>query len=98
MLLFATVVVLATAVTAWLAWRGVRAALESDFERRLLHMASAQQVSRADIVEIARLREESNAYLAVQAQLNTLRSATGAADVSLVDGDGVTLFDAAIRA
>jgi len=91
-------VVLATAVSAWLAWRGVRAALESDFERRLLHMAAAQQVSRADIAEIARLREESNAYLAVQAQLNTLRSATDAADVSLVDSAGVTLFDAASRA
>lgn len=98
MLLFAAVVVLATAVSAWFAWRGVRAALESDFERRLLHMAAAQQVSRADIAEIARLREESNAYLAVQAQLNTLRSATDAADVSLLDSAGVTLFDAASRA
>ncbi len=85
---------LATGTLSWLTYRGVRAALESEFERRLAHMAAAQQIRAGDVGDIEARGEESDGYLDVQAQLNTLRFATGVADVSLIDSTRVTRFDA----
>src|SRR5262249_51708626 len=48
----------------------------------------------ADIGDIERRGEESDGYLDVQAQLNTLRFATGVANVSLIDSTRTTRFDA----
>jgi len=84
----------ATGTLSWLTYRGVRAALESEFERRLAHMAAAQQIRAGDVGDIEARGEESDGYLDVQAQLNTLRFATGVADVSLIDSTRVTRFDA----
>ena len=79
----------ATGTLSWLTYRGVRAALESEFERRLAHMAAAQQIRAGDVGDIEARGEESDGYLDVQAQLNTLRFATGVADVSLMRGSTV---------
>ncbi|HEY6867164.1 MAG TPA: ATP-binding protein [Candidatus Eisenbacteria bacterium] len=90
--------VVATAVSSWLGYRGVKAALGSEFERRLEHMATAQQISPDEVDDIRLLREDSNAYGAVDAQLTTFRAATGVEDVSLIDSARVTLFDAGHQA
>jgi signal transduction histidine kinase len=93
--LFAFVVVLATAVSAWVTWRGVAGALESEFEQRIGRIATtaAREIGPADLAD-ASLREEGGAYLALQVQLVTLRASTGVAGASLVDSAGVTVVDA----
>jgi signal transduction histidine kinase len=97
-LLFAVAMVLATAISTWLGYRGVRTALQSEFEHRLEHMAAAQEVTPAHIADIQRLREDANSYLDVQAHLNTLLFATGVEDVVLIDTARVTLFDSRFHA
>ena len=93
--LFALVVVLATAVSTWVTWHRVSAALESEFEQRVGRIAAtaAREVGPAELAE-ARLREEGSAYLSLQVQLVTLRASTGVADASIVDTAGVTVVDA----
>jgi len=93
--LFALAVVLATAVSTWVTWRGVAGALESEFEQRIGRIAAtaAREIGPADLAE-ARLREQGGAYLALQVQLVTLRASTGVADATLVDSAGVTVVDA----
>jgi signal transduction histidine kinase len=93
-LLFAVGMVLATAVSTRLGYRGAQVALQSEFERRLEHMAAAQEITAAHIEDIQRLHEDANGYLDVQAHLNTLLFATGVENVSLIDTARVTLFDA----
>ena len=85
--------VIATAISSWLGYRGVQAALQSDFERRLERMAAAQQITAEEIRDIQRLHEDSNRYGDVEAQLNTLRAASGVERASLIDSAGVTLFE-----
>ncbi len=93
--LFALAVVLATAVSTWVTWRGVSGALESEFEQRITRIAAtaAREIGPADLAE-ARLRDEGGAYLALQVQLVTLRASTGVAGASLLDSSGVTIVDA----
>jgi len=97
-LLFAVVMMLATAISTWLGYRGAQTALQSEFERRLEHMAAAQEITPAHVADIQRLREDANSYLDVQAHLNTLLFATGVENVSLIDTARVTLFDARFHA
>ena len=80
--------VIATAISSWLGYRGVQAALQSDFERRLERMAAAQQITAEEIRDIQRLHEDSNRYGDVEAQLNTLRAASGVERASLIDSAG----------
>src|SRR5204863_8334488 len=60
-LLFAAVAVLATLVLSWFSYRGVRAALEDSFERRLSNVAgaAASQISPQDIADARALGEEA---------------------------------------
>ena len=97
-LLFAIVMMLATAISTRLGYRGAQAALQSEFERRLQHMAAAQEITAAHVADIQRLHEDANGYLDVQAHLNTLLFATGVENVSLIDTARVTLFDARAHA
>src|SRR5207253_178711 len=96
-ILFVFAAALATAISAGLAYRGVRTALESEFESRLEHLAAAAQLTAGDVREIRLLGEDANAYLDVQTQLNTLRAATSVENVSLIDSAAVARFDAESR-
>ena len=95
-ILFAVLAVLMTAVSAWVAYDRVRSALVSEFERRLSRIAetAASQLEPALVAEVRQRGGESAAYLAVQVQLVTLRSATGVDEASLIDSTGTTLVDA----
>ncbi len=97
-LLFAVVMMLATAISTRVGYRGAQAALQSEFERRLEHMAGAQEITAAHVADIQRLHEDANGYLDVQTHLNTLLFATGVENVSLIDTARVTLFDARAHA
>ncbi len=89
------VAILVTGGTAWVAYHGVRHALEGEFERRLERIAAtaAGQIGAAEVAD-ARLHEEGGGYGAIQVQLVTLRSATGVENAALVDPAGITLVDA----
>jgi signal transduction histidine kinase len=89
--------VLGTLVSTWFAYDRVRAAVESEFERRLLRIAStaASQITPDLVREVRRLGDETGAYSSIDVQLVTLRSATGIEDASLVDSTGIVLVDAA---
>ena len=88
-------VLIATGVSSWLAWRGVRTALRSEFESRIERVAAtaAREIGASEVAE-ARLREEGSGYLSIQVQLVTLRTATGVENASLIDTTRVTLVDA----
>jgi signal transduction histidine kinase len=87
--------VLATAISTWVAYEGVRTALESEFESRLERVAgtAASQIRPETIGGIQRSGEESADYGEVQVQLVTLRSATGVENATLIDSSGVVLVD-----
>jgi signal transduction histidine kinase len=93
--LFVLAVVLATAGSAWVAWRGVAGALESEFEQRVGRLAAtaAHEVGSADFAD-ARLRREGGGYLALEVQLVTLRAATGVANAVLLDSAATAVVDA----
>jgi signal transduction histidine kinase len=93
--LFVLAVVLATAVSAWVAWRGVAGALETEFEQRIGRIAAtaAHEIGSADFAD-ARLRVEGGGYLALEVQLVTLRTSTGVANAVLLDSAAVTIVDA----
>ncbi len=93
--LFVLAVVLATAISAWVAWRGVAGALESEFEQRIGRLAAtaAHEVGSADFAD-ARLRREGGGYLALEVQLVTLRTSTGVANAVLLDSAAVAVVDA----
>lgn len=93
--LFVLAVALATAVSAWVAWRGVAGALESEFEQRVGRIAAtaAHEIGAADFAD-ARLRTEGGGYLALEVQLVTLRASTGVANAVLLDSAAVTVVDA----
>jgi len=93
--LFVLAVVLATAVSAWLAWRGVAGALGAEFEQRIGRIAAtaAHEVGAADFAD-ARLHAEGGGYLALEVQLVTLRASTGVANAVLLDSAAVVVVDA----
>jgi signal transduction histidine kinase len=94
-LLFAAVAVLATLVLSWFSYRGVRTALEAEFERRLSNVAAAaaSQISAQDIADAQLLGDESNGYATLEVQLTALRATTGLANASLFDSAGSVIFD-----
>jgi signal transduction histidine kinase len=89
--------VLVAAGASWLFYQRARAALEADWERRLLDLAerTAAQITPDYVQETRREGDESTAYLVLQVQLETLRSVNEDLEsVSLVAPDGLLLVDA----
>jgi signal transduction histidine kinase len=96
-LLFAVLAVLATAVLSWVSYRGVRAALETEFAGRLESLAStiASQVSPDDVAEVESLGEEAHGYVALQVVLEELRATSRLANASILDTARTVLYDCA---
>jgi len=94
-LLFAVSAALVTALTAVLAYQGLRLAFVREFDARLAKVATiaATQVSPEDEAEIRKLGAESGGYFALQAQLDMLRAVTGFENLALVDRTRATLYD-----
>ena len=94
-LLFAAVAVLATLALSWFSYRGVRTALEAEFERRLANVAAAtaSQISPQDIADARLLGEEAAGYATLEVQLTALRATTGLANASLFDSSRTVIFD-----
>ena len=94
-LLFAAVAVIATLALSWFSYRGVRAALEHEFERRLSSVAAAtaSQISPDDIADAHLLGEEGTGYANLEVQLQALRATTGLANASLFDSARAVIFD-----
>ncbi len=94
-LAFALAAVLVTAAAAVVAYRGLAAAFESEFQARVARVAgiAASQVSPSSVGELNRLGAESVAYLEVQAQLDILRSVSDFSDFQLLDTTGTVLYD-----
>ncbi len=97
-LAFALAAALVTILSATLAYEGLRAAFEQDFETRLAKVAdiAASQVSPADIADVRRLGAESGGFFALQAQLDILCSVTGFENLALVDSARTTLYDVSL--
>ena len=87
---------LATLTLTWFSYRGVRAALLADFERRLstAAAATASQISPQDIADAHLLGEEGTGYANLEVQLGALRATTGLANASLFDSARTVVFDA----
>src|SRR5262245_6091339 len=92
-LVFAGITALVTVATAFVAYRGQRAAFEREFARRLSQLAelAASQVSPADLNDARVLGPDGNGLLALQ--LDALCSATGLANVSLLDDSSRVIYD-----
>jgi signal transduction histidine kinase len=84
-----------TGLLAWVAYSGVRNALETEFGRRLETLArtAASQVSPADLRDAQLLGEEGSGYLALQVLLEELRSSTGLVNAAALDSAGASLYD-----
>jgi signal transduction histidine kinase len=87
--------VLLTGLLAWIAYAGVRGALETEFGRRLETLArtAASQVSAADLHDAQLMGEDGSGYLALQVLLEELRSTTGLASAAALDSAGASLYD-----
>jgi len=92
-LVFAILTALVTGSTALVAYRGQRSAFEREFARRLAQLAelAASQVSPADLADARQLGTDGNGLLALQ--LDALCSATGLADVSVLDDSSRVVYD-----
>ena len=86
---------LVTGLLAWVAYGGVRNALQDEFGRRLETLArtAASQVSPADLHDVQLLGEDGSGYLALQVLLEELRSSTGLANAAALDSTGALLYD-----
>jgi hypothetical protein len=84
-----------TGLLAWVAYTGVRNALEAEFGRRLATLAgtAASQVSVTDLRDAQLLGEDGSGYLALEVMLEELRSSTGLVSTSALDSTGVALYD-----
>ena len=93
--MLATAAALATAGACWTAYLRVHDALVSEFEHRIVQIATtaAAQVAPETVAEARTGGDESGGYLAIQVQLLTLRNAAGLDNVSLIDGSRATLVD-----
>lgn len=94
-LLLALLAILAPSLLSWVAWRGVTAALESEFERRLLNVAAATaaQISADDVRDAQLLGEDGPGYGTLQVQLEELRATTNLASASLFDSARSVIYD-----
>ena len=94
-MVLALLAVLAPAVLSWVAYRGVRTALTSQFERRLesVAAATANQISADDIDDARRLGEEGTGYGNLQVQLEALRATASLANAALFDSARALAYD-----
>src|SRR5689334_13090002 len=92
-LVFAILTALVTGATAFIAYRGQRAAFEREFARRLTQLAelAASQVSPADLSDARLLGTDGNGLLALQ--LDALCSAAGLSNVSVLDDSSRVVYD-----
>jgi signal transduction histidine kinase len=92
-LVFVVLTALVTLATAFVAYRGQRSAFEREFARRLAQLAelAASQVSPADLADARLLGSDGNGLLALQ--LDALCSATGLANVSVIDDSARVIYD-----
>ena len=92
-LAFAAVTAIVLSATAWFAYQGVRGAFEREYSRRLEQLAelAASQVSPADLVDARDLGPDGNGLLALQ--LDALASATGLADVTVLDDSARVVYE-----
>jgi signal transduction histidine kinase len=92
-LAFVTLTALVTVATAFVAYRGQRAAFEREFARRLSQLAelAASQISPADLADARLLGPDGNGLLPLQ--LDALCSATGLANVSVLDDSARVIYD-----
>jgi signal transduction histidine kinase len=92
-LVFAVLTALVTVATAFVAYRGQRSAFEREFARRLAQLAelAASQISPADLTDARLLGSDGNGLLALQ--LDALCSATGLANVSVLDDSARVVYD-----
>ena len=92
-LVFAILTALVTGSTAFVAYRGQRAAFEREFARRLTQLAelAASQVSPTDLTDARQLGTDGNGLLALQ--LDALSSATGLSNVSVIDDSSRVVYD-----
>jgi signal transduction histidine kinase len=84
-----------TGLLAWVAYSGVRNALDAEFGRRLATLAgtAASQVSATDLRDAQLLGEDGSGYLALEVMLEELRSSTGLVSASALDSTGAALYD-----
>ena len=92
---FAVLAALLTLGTAFMAERGVERAFERAHAERLRQLAelAASQLSATDLADARELGSVGTGLLNVQAQLDGLQSATGLADVALVDDSARVVYD-----
>ncbi|HTM57150.1 MAG TPA: ATP-binding protein [Candidatus Udaeobacter sp.] len=90
---------LVTALGATFAYRGVRTALETEFESRLERIVrrAASQIAPADIRDPAVRSTESASYTALQTLIGPLPATADLVDAVIVDSARVTLVDARER-
>ncbi|MGH7740943.1 MAG: two-component system sensor histidine kinase NtrB [Candidatus Eiseniibacteriota bacterium] len=97
--LFAVSAVLVTAAAALLAYRGVRGALEREFEQRVERIAlrAASQISPSDVADPGARSSSRAAYTALQTLIGPLPAVADLDDASILDASRVTLVDALAR-
>ena len=90
---------LVTALGATFAYRGVRGALETEFESRLERIVrrAASQIAPADVSDPAVRSSESPSYTALQTLIGPLPATADLVDAVIVDSARVTLVDARER-
>ena len=90
---------LVTAGAAVLAYRGVRGALEREFEQRVERIAlrAASQISASDVADPRALSSSSRAYTTLQTLIGPLPAVADLDDASILDARRVTLVDALAR-
>ena len=84
-----------TGLLAWVAYTGVRNALDVEFGRRLETLAgtAASQVSTTDLRDAQLLGEDGSGYLAIEVMLEELRSSTGLVSAAALDSTGTAIYD-----
>ena len=94
-LAFALAAALATTLSATLAYQGLSAAFEQEFEVRMAKVTdiAAAEVSPEDAANVRRLGPEGGGFYALQAQLDMLCSVAGFSNFALVDTLRETLYD-----
>jgi len=93
--LFATLAVAATALLSWVSYRGVAAALEAEFVRRLENLAGtiASQVSPEDVADARAQGEEGQGYAALQVLLEEMRATAQLENAAVLDTARHVLYD-----
>lgn len=94
-LVFAVAAVVVTALSTALAYQGVQEAFERAFSRRLLQFANlaVSQMIVRDVEQAALQGADSDAYLALEAQLEPMTSGAAVADLAILDANRHTIYD-----